>query len=397
MSRNPSLDTALRHLKLPAFGQHYARLAEEATAANLSYDRYLQALAEQELAQRDLARQRRCLQQAGFPVLKELADFDWSAIPQLNRARILDLAQGSYLERAESAARTLGATRETMLGAERREPISWLPMIIVAGEQQRFAELIGEAKAEDGEIVQEYLVWDTRTLSSLHTTVRAARDNARSIRDHLTQEAWEQINGLYLWMKSTDAREEYERDRHGFYARIRRSMLLLTGIMRSTMLRDDALEFIRLGAVLERAGQTARILDVHHHAITGGRPHLVVDTALWLSLLRACAGFEPFMRRNRGKVSGEAIAEFLVLEPRFPRSVRYSLDSAAARIKEIRYPGEGPGERTQERLGQLRGWLIEDGPAELGEGRIHDLLTRVVDDVHAVAEEIGRDFLGYSG
>lgn len=102
MSRNPALETALRQLKLPAFGQQYARMADEAAAANLSYDHYLQALAEQELAQRDLARQRRCLQQAGFPVLKELADFDWAALPSLNRARILTLAQGTYLEQAEN-------------------------------------------------------------------------------------------------------------------------------------------------------------------------------------------------------------------------------------------------------------------------------------------------------
>lgn len=102
MSSNPALESALRHLKLPAFGQHDARLADEAATANLSYDRYLQALAEQEVAQRDLARQRRCLMQAGFPVLKEFADFDWSAIPSLNRARILELAQGAYLERAET-------------------------------------------------------------------------------------------------------------------------------------------------------------------------------------------------------------------------------------------------------------------------------------------------------
>ncbi|GAB4193682.1 MAG: IS21-like element helper ATPase IstB [Roseiflexaceae bacterium] len=102
MTRNPALETALRHLKLPAFGQHYARLTEEAATANLSYDRYLQALAEQEVAQRDLARQRRCLQQAGFPVLKELADFDWAAIPNLNRARVLELAQGAYMDKAET-------------------------------------------------------------------------------------------------------------------------------------------------------------------------------------------------------------------------------------------------------------------------------------------------------
>jgi DNA replication protein DnaC len=102
MTHNPALETALRHLKLPAFHQHYARVADEAAVENLSYDRYLQALAEQELSQRELARQRRCLMQAGFPVLKEFADFDWSAIPSLNRARVLGLAHGSYLEQAET-------------------------------------------------------------------------------------------------------------------------------------------------------------------------------------------------------------------------------------------------------------------------------------------------------
>lgn len=102
MSTNPALESALRQLKLPAFGQHYGRLASEAAAANLSYERYLQALAEQEVAQRELARQRRCVQQAGFPVVKELADFEWSAIPSLNRARILSLAQGGYLDQAET-------------------------------------------------------------------------------------------------------------------------------------------------------------------------------------------------------------------------------------------------------------------------------------------------------
>lgn len=312
---------------------------------------------------------------------------------------------GRYLERAESAARTLAATRETMLGAERAASFSWLPMIIVAGEQERFAEvnplhgrgvgLIGEARGEDGEIVQNYLVWDLRTLSSLHATIRAARDNARAIRDHLSQEAWEQINGLYLWMKSTDAQEEWERDRHGFYGRIRRSMLLLTGIMRSTMLRDDALEFVRLGAVLERANQTARILDVHHHAITHDRPHLVLDTKLWLGLLRACAGFEPFMRRNRGRVSGEGVAEFLVLESRFPRSIRYAIDSARQRVDAIRSP-EGPGEQSQQHLAELRGWLLERGPELLREGRIHELITHVVDEVHGCASDISSDFLGSS-
>lgn len=102
MTSNPALETALRQLKLPAFVQQYERLADDAASANLRYDRYLQALADQEVSQRELARQCRCLQQAGFPVVKTLADFNWQAIPNLNRAQILELAQGAYLSQAET-------------------------------------------------------------------------------------------------------------------------------------------------------------------------------------------------------------------------------------------------------------------------------------------------------
>ena len=101
MGSTPSLDIALEQLRLRAMRENYDRLAAEASSANLSYERYLLALAEQELAVRELARQRRCVQQAHIPVLKELADFDFSAIPSLNRARILALVQGGYIEQAE--------------------------------------------------------------------------------------------------------------------------------------------------------------------------------------------------------------------------------------------------------------------------------------------------------
>jgi len=102
MGSNPSLEQSLSQLRLGTMRQHYDRLAEEATVANLSYDRYLQALVEQELSHRELQRQRRYVQQAHFPVLKELADFDWSVIPNLNKARILSLAQGAYIAKAET-------------------------------------------------------------------------------------------------------------------------------------------------------------------------------------------------------------------------------------------------------------------------------------------------------
>jgi DNA replication protein DnaC len=98
METNLLLESQLKSLRLPTFVQNYRRFAEDAARNNQSYDRFLLALAEQEVAQRDLNRQRQGLKAAHFPLLKELADFDFSAIPQLNKQRILDLARGEYIK-----------------------------------------------------------------------------------------------------------------------------------------------------------------------------------------------------------------------------------------------------------------------------------------------------------
>ena len=95
------LQTYLKQLRLPAFGQHYRKLAEDAARTNLSYDRFLLALAEQEIAEREKNQQVRRIKAARFPVLKDLAEFDFSALPGLNKALILDLARGSYIPKAE--------------------------------------------------------------------------------------------------------------------------------------------------------------------------------------------------------------------------------------------------------------------------------------------------------
>ena len=97
---NPLLESYLKDLRLPAFMRHYRKVAEDAAQANLGYDRYLLSLAEQEVAQREKNRQIRLIKAARFPVLKELADFDFSCVPSVNKQRVLELAQGGYVRQA---------------------------------------------------------------------------------------------------------------------------------------------------------------------------------------------------------------------------------------------------------------------------------------------------------
>ncbi len=207
---------------------------------------------------------------------------------------------GRYLERAESTARVLHVTNNLVLDAELPAQQCWLPVVIVSGERAHFFAKYGEEAASDGELVQEYMTWAEDNLTCIQFSITAARDNARSIREVLSLEAWQTVNELYLWIHGPEARAVYARSRYDFYRRVRESIQLILGLLRSTMLHDTPLDFIWLGVMLERVGQTARVLDVHHHTFTNlPSRNPIVETALWLSLLRACSGFEPFMKRHQ--------------------------------------------------------------------------------------------------
>jgi uncharacterized alpha-E superfamily protein len=315
---------------------------------------------------------------------------------------------GRYLERAESAARVLPATHHLALDGELSARQCWLPVIIVSGQEQAYLRKHGDEAAEDGEAVQHYMTWESENFTSIRASCAAVRENARSIREVLSLEAWEAVNAMHLWLGSADAERVWERDRDGFYRKIREGSLLALGTVRSTMLHEEPLDFIWLGVLLERVSQTARILDVHYHTVTtrpsyfeildpDAGPHAVVETAVWLALLRACSGLEPFMQRYQGRVTGKSVAKFLLQEPRHPRSIRYCVHAASVRFAQMRPPEqrELPGARSQARLRALDEWVSNLGDEAVDMGEIHHVLTHCVDEVTAICATIGEELLGW--
>jgi uncharacterized alpha-E superfamily protein len=320
---------------------------------------------------------------------------------------------GRYVERAEATARMLAATVSLSLDAELPAAQVWRTVIVVAGEEARFRERIaadagntaeGAATDDhpawgDGELVQRFMVWDEDNGTSLARSARAARSNARAIREVISLEAWEAINELHLWLDGAAAQATYAQQRDAFYHHARRGTQLTLGLLRSTMLHDEPLDFIWLGVLLERVSQTARMLDVHHHAFTHARPSAggeIVETALWLSLLRALSGSEAYLKRAAGRVSSEAVARFLVSEPAFPRSIAYCVHSAYDRLCDIRPPDrhELPGGVSLERLRVLDSWVAARAREPLAGAGIHELLTHVVDEVHEICGTLGKELLG---
>ena len=301
---------------------------------------------------------------------------------------------GRYLERAESTARVLLVTRNLALDGELSPRQAWQPAVIVSGEEEAFRARLGEAAFGDPERVQSYLSWDEDAASSIRRSVWAARENARSVREVVSLETWEAVNELHLWLAGAGG-AAYRDDRHGFYRHVRQSVQLALGVVHGTMLHDDAFDFMLLGLMLERAGQTARILDVHHHALSELAAHQVVETSLWLALLRACSGFEPYQKRFQGQASAATVARFLVLDPRFPRSVAHCLDEAVSRLARVRTPAADARGRSLARLRALEAWVIDEAGPAIDGGSLHALLTRVVDEGDAVCDEIRRELLGY--
>jgi uncharacterized alpha-E superfamily protein len=248
--------------------------------------------------------------------------------------------------------------------------------------------------------------------ASILQSAAHARENARAIRDVVSLEVWHTVNELYLWLSgkaaaptptagpSSSVHAIFKENRYGFYRAVRQHAELAQGLLMSTMLHDTPLDFILLGIYLERAAQTARTLDMHHY-MRSSLPvdHPVLETALWLSLLRACSGFEPFMKRRQGRVSGEAVATFLALEPRFPRSVRHCVRSASERLDEILSPATPgmPGTMAQLRLRLLEDWLISLPSTDaLKKDAVHETLLRIIGDTATVCELISSDLLGRS-
>ncbi len=308
---------------------------------------------------------------------------------------------GRYVERAEATSRMLAASGSFALDGELPAEQVWRPVIVVAGEETSFLERIAgddkHAAWGDGEIVQRFMVWDETNGTSLVRSINGARLNARSIREVLSLDAWEAINELNLWIGSEVATTAYAHHRDAFYARARRGTQLTLGLLRSTMLHDEALDFIWLGVLLERVSQTARMLDVHHHAFTNMTSrHEIIETALWLSLLRGLSGSEAYLKRAAGRVSLDGVARFLVSEPAFPRSIAYCVHSAYDRLCGIRPPDrhELPGGGSLEQLRILDTWVAARSKEPLPASAIHDLLTHVVDEVHEICGTLGKELLG---
>ena len=295
-----------------------------------------------------------------------------------------------YLERAENTARVLEVNHTLLLDFHVPVSQQWRPLLIISGVHDYEEEATAEG-------VQEFMTWDRDNPFSIASSLAWARENARIIREVISAEMWERMNFYHLWMQGTDGRRLYDANRSEFYSKVRRINQLLHGIADATMSHGEAWEFFKLGTYLERASQTARIMDVKYHTLLPqvedvGSP---IDNAHWVAILMSCSGCEPFYKKPRPTPidPGTAVAEFLIFDEQFPRSIRRCLwgcqeATAAAAGQPL---GLHPTE-PERQLADLIAYLdARNIPDVIREG-LHETLTRVVDSVHDIGVAIHSTF-----
>ncbi|MGD9703782.1 MAG: alpha-E domain-containing protein [Acidimicrobiia bacterium] len=244
-------------------------------------------------------------------------------IPLLSRVAEHLYWGARYLERAVGAARILRAYSETIVDLPTSVVASWEPLLAVAGSREAFDRA---HETPDETSIMEFLVADEGNQGSVVASVVQARANFRTVREVIPETMWRVVNDLHLYVTSDRSDGVRRRSRHRFFDRIVADCERLDGVRTSTMLRDEAYEFVRLGQAIERADMTTRVLGVRAaDLLTGNRPRATYDDVQWMGVLRSLAAFQAFQRSTRSPIAPDAVVSFVLHDQTFPRSVAANL------------------------------------------------------------------------
>ncbi|MEL6468835.1 MAG: alpha-E domain-containing protein [Cyanobacteria bacterium J06623_4] len=296
-----------------------------------------------------------------------------------------------YIERAENVARFVEVNLNLLMDNPVGITQQWEPLIAVTGDRQLFQTLYDEATAER---VLSFLTFDERSPNSILSCVRSARENARSVRETISSEMWEQVNAFYLQVEDA-AKTKDTQDSYAFYSEVKMASHRFAGVMDATLSWNESWHFGQLGRLLERADKTARILDVKYFLLLPsvqevGTP---LDNLQWIALLKSASAYEMY-RKVEHIISPAGVAKFLVLDPQFPRSIKFCLKWAEDSLSQIAGAAiDTPPLSSQRALGRLRAELSYVTLDEIFHQGLHEFLDNFQLQLNHVGDCIYSDFI----
>lgn len=227
-----------------------------------------------------------------------------------------------YIERAENMARIVDAGLRMALTKTSDAPEEWSSVVMSAGAQAGFG---AKHDAYSANTVSDYLLRDRDNSSSVASCIELARTNARMVRTALTREAWESVNEAWMVMRQTLANPVHESDLPPVLDQIKRVTALMRGAFHGTMLRNENFDFARIGTFIERADNTARILDVKYYVLLPSISYVgtTLDNYQWESILRSVSAHRSYRWVYDVEYRPGNIADYLILNGRMPRSLHF--------------------------------------------------------------------------
>lgn len=292
-----------------------------------------------------------------------------------------------YMERAENYARFLDVNFNLSLDLPPDVSTQWKPLAVTTGDWDLYESLYG--KAEKNKIIY-FLGFDEKNPNSIFNSIQNVRENARSVRPDITKEVWEQVNYLYYLVKSESETKNWQKkDPRVYFSEIKKGCQLLYGIFDSTISRTDGWHFGRIGQLLERADKTSRVLDVKYHMLLPeskdvGSP---IDLIQWAALLKSVSAYDMY-RKRFGKLTTTGIAEFLILDKVFPRSILRCLEHAESSLQTIKRTTTGYSNNAERKLGLLKSQLEYTNIEEIFNTGLHEYLDNFQSDLNDVSNAI---------
>jgi uncharacterized alpha-E superfamily protein len=304
-----------------------------------------------------------------------------------------------YIERAENVARLLDVGFHLELDASGlagdisgHSPIESVLSILACREG--FIKSLGDAEI-DREAVLRYLTFDRKNSHSILSMCGRARENARGTQETLSGEAWSQINKLYLYLGSPRAQRRFEASPSRFFDGIKRACILFDGLVDGTLPRTEVFHFLQLGRYLERVNQISRILNVKLHGLRDDGPIAEPPMRIvhWSSLLRSCSAYEAYLREHHDRIDPEGVVRYLVLDPDFPRAMRFCVARCVESLREIAGGDDDEYRSEAERqLGRLDSELRYIDVTEIFGRGLNTFLTGIQEACNRVGDEIGQAY-----
>jgi uncharacterized alpha-E superfamily protein len=297
-----------------------------------------------------------------------------------------------YLERAENTARLLNVGMRIALtrGADATQEDEWRSVLVTTGQDAAY-----RAVYDDYERAQafNFILRDRTNPSSVLAVIEAARTNARMVRTSITSQVWESTNEC--WMQISDALSRPVRDANlgEILTMIWRLSTQVRGSIEGTMLRNEVFNFSRIGTFIERADNTARILDVKYYVLLPSVAWVgsQIDTAQWDTLLRSVAGDRAYRWLNKGTMDPKGIARFLILDGKFPRSLIFSYDKIMSNMSglALEYGHEAPSHQL---VRDVCSKLHQTNIDRVFEQGLHQFLTGFIADTIGIGTAIAADY-----